>query len=53
MVVNEETRQLEAFVIFEYEDRAKVVGDRVLDSLALYGGLKKIDLNKCAELEGE
>ena len=53
MVVNEETRQLEAFVIFEEKDRAKVVGDRVLDSLALYGGLKKIDLNECKELEGE
>ena len=53
MAMNEETRQLEAFVIFEEKDRAKVVGDRVLDSLALYGGLKKIDLNKCEELEGE
>ena len=53
MVLNEETRQLEAFVIFEVKDRAKVVGDRVLDSLALYGGLKKIDLNECEEFEGE
>ena len=53
MVVNEETRQLEAFVIFVEKDRAKVVGDRVLDSLALYGGLKKIDLNECKDLEGE
>ena len=53
MAMNEETRQLEAFVIFEEKDRAKVVGDRVLDSLALYGGLKKIELNECEELRGE